>query len=181
VNEIQLIRSQLNAERERAVAIAQACARAPAGATPPSPVGDAAIAAFHEAGLAYLTRVLAWFDERDQRLKELYARLPADDPDRRSLERIVTDGGSGRDAVGRLNGNGSRARRHEHWQEFSRFLSGPWKTRRDAIDRLLSSNLRVADWRTVAGIDADSILEERRLYAQVRPHLPPGAAATAGL
>jgi hypothetical protein len=192
VNEIREIRRQLNAERDRAIAIAEACARAPAGAHPPSPVSDAAIAAFHEASLAYLARVLAWFDERDQRLTELCARLPVDDPDRCSLENLLGDDGSGREAVRRLesaapspppgeNGNGCGSRRQEHWQEFYRFLGGAWKTRRDAIDRLLSSNLRVADWRMVAGIDADSILEERGLYAQVRQHLPPGSAATAGL
>jgi hypothetical protein len=177
VNEIHHIRSQLNAERDRAIAIAEACARAPAGADPPGPVANAAIAAFHEASLAYLARVLAWFDQRDQRMNELYARLPVDDPDRRSLERMDDDGGSGREAVRRLEGS----RRPERWQEFFRFLTGAWKTRRDAIDRLLSSNLRVADWRTVAGMDADSILEERGLYAQVRQHLPPGSAAAAGL
>jgi hypothetical protein len=176
VNEIQLIRAQLDTERDRACAVAQACAGALASANPPTPVGEAAIGAFHQAALAYLTRVLAWFDERDQRLRELNAQRPADDSDR-SLEKMLAEAGSAGAALERLEAAvGSSA-----WQEFSRFVNGPWRMRRDAIDRALASSLRVADWRAVARVDADSILEERRLYAQVRQHLPPGAAATAGL
>lgn len=173
MNEIQLIRAQLDAERDRAGAIAEACARALASADAPSGADGAAAGGLHRAGLAYLRRVLEWFDERDQRLQKLFAQLPVGGPD---LGQILARGGSGREALERL-GSGAR----EHWQEFSRFMRGPWKMRRDAIDRMLASGLRVADWRAVAAIDADSILEERHLFAQVRPHLSPRTPATGGL
>jgi hypothetical protein len=179
VNEIQLIRAQLDTERDRAGAVVQACARALASADLPTPAAGSAIAAFHRAALAYLTRVLTGFDARDQRLREVCVHLTVDDPDRsHSLEKVLAEGSSGREALARLE---SAVDRQELWQELSRFVTGPWKTRRDAIDRALASRLRVADWRAIAGVDADSILEERRLYAQVRQHLPPGMAATAGL
>jgi hypothetical protein len=165
VNEIQMIRAQLENERERTGAVAQACSAA-------------AIEALHEAGLAYLRCVLGWFDERDERLRELYARRPIGERDS-SLETLLAESRGGRQALDRLE-SASRGGRQEPWQVLSRFLAGPWKTRQEAIGRALASGLRVADWRTVAGIDADSMLEERRLYAQVRRHLPAGAA-TAGL
>jgi hypothetical protein len=189
VNEIQLIRSQLGVERDRAGAVALACARAHTLADTQS-LG-AGLAAFRDASVEYLACVLAWFDARDQRLRQLYARLPVDDPDRRSVEQMLAESGSSREALERLervagnpageSGYGVHSRPEERWQEFSRFVAGPWRARRDALERLLSSRPRAADWRAVAGIDADSIVEERRRYAQVRQHLPEGAAAATGL
>jgi hypothetical protein len=178
LNEIHLIRSQLGIERERTGAVAQACAGALAGADPRAFAAGSALAEFHQAGVEYLACVLAWFDERDRRLRELYARRPADDPERRSVDKMLAGGGNSLEALERLE---SVAGVPERWQEFSRFFAGPWQTRRDAIDRILSSGLRVADWRVIAGIDADSILEERRRYARFRQHLPAAMAATAGL
>lgn len=157
MNEAQLIRGQLGVERERAAAVAQACA---------SVSGSEG---FRRACLEYLTCVLAWFEGRDQRLGERYAQLPADDPDRHSVERILAAGGSSREALEPLE----RGR----WQDAARFLAGPWTARREAIEQTLASNPRVADWRAIAGLDADSLLEERRLYAHVREHLPAGTAA----
>jgi hypothetical protein len=188
MNEIQLIRSQLGAERDRAGAVALACAGALAGADAQSVA--ARLAAFRQASVEYLTCVLGWFEERDQRLRELNARRPVDDPERRCLEQLLAGAGSSREALERLErvagsragdgATGARGRPEQQWQEFARFIAGPWKARRDAIEQRLSSRPRTADWRAVAGIDADSILEERRRYAQVRQHLPAGAAATAG-
>jgi hypothetical protein len=187
VNEIQLIRSQLNAERQRAAAVARACAAALAGADPQAIAGSAALEAFRHACVDYLACVLAWFDGRDQRLRELYARRPAADPDREALEQVLAGGGGSREALERLEsaalratgapGHESRSRAQQRWQEFARFFAGPWDTRREAIDRMLSANPRVADWRVIGGIDADSILEERRRYERVQQHLPPGAIA----
>jgi hypothetical protein len=60
------------------------------------------------------------------------------------------------------------------WREFAEFFNGIWSTRRDALDALLYTNSRATDWRTFGRIDADSILEERRRYAQVCTQVPPG-------
>jgi hypothetical protein len=166
VNEIQLILRQLRAERERAVAIARACA----AAEPHSPApGRPTLEEFRQASVEYLACVLAWFEERDQRLGERYAQLPSDDPDRRAVERILTGSGGSREALGQLE--------HGRWQEAARLLAGPWTARREALEERLAANPRVADWRAVGGLTADSILEERRRYARVRPLLPAGAAA----
>ena len=166
MNEIQLILRQLSAESERARAVVQACAADPAGAGPQ----------FRETSVEYLSCVLAWFEERDRRLGELYARRPADDPDRRSVERTLDDAGSSREALERLERVGGR----EGWQDLASFVAGPWTGRREAIGRVLAANARVVDWRLVGGIDADSILEERRRYARFRQHLPPGTAVPTG-
>jgi hypothetical protein len=65
------------------------------------------------------------------------------------------------------------------WREFADFFNGVWSTRRDELDALLSTNSRTTDWRTLGGIDADSILEERRRYAQVSAQVPPGMSLAA--
>jgi hypothetical protein len=173
VDEIQLIRRQLATESDHVAAVARACAAALAGAEPESAAPGPALTAFRDAAVEYLVRLLAGFEERDERLRDLYARRPADDPERRSVEQLLAGGGSSREALEQLG--------RAHWQEFSRLIAGPWKARRDAIERILSSHPRAADWRAVAGIDADSILEERRRYAQLRQRLPHGLAAAAGL
>jgi hypothetical protein len=60
------------------------------------------------------------------------------------------------------------------WTDFLRFFSGAWSARRDEIDRLFERQAKVADWRTVSDIDADSIVDERSRYARVKATLPAG-------
>ena len=60
------------------------------------------------------------------------------------------------------------------WTDFLRFFSGAWSARRDEIDRLFERQAKVADWRTVSDIDADSIVDERSRYARVKATLPDG-------
>jgi hypothetical protein len=62
------------------------------------------------------------------------------------------------------------------WQDLAQLLNGPWDARRAAIDALLATRSRVADWRALGGIDADSICLERELYARCRAALPAGVA-----
>ena len=163
MNEVQLIRSQLALERAHASAVANACATAlqADGATDS---GSEALAPFRRACVDYLACVLAWFEERDQRLADLLqARSGATEPARRPLEAACAD----RPAV-------SSRDRQQRWREFAEHFNGVWSTRRDALDALLSANSRPTDWRTLGGIDADSILEERRRYALVAAQVPPG-------
>lgn len=190
MNEIHLIRTQLRAERERVGAVARACAAALAGTDPQTLAPGSAPEELRQASAEYLACVLEWFEARDERLRELYARRPSADPERRSVEKMLGGGGSSREALERLERAAGRAasetddssgsRQELRWQELARFIAGPWTGRREAIERALSSNPRVADWRAIGGIDADSILDERRRYARVRQHLPPGTAAPAG-
>ena len=66
----------------------------------------------------------------------------------------------------------------ESGREFAQFFNSVWSARRDAIEAWLAANPRTTDWRVIAGIDADSILEERHRYARVRAALPAGASLT---
>ncbi|HEY2274719.1 MAG TPA: hypothetical protein VGH61_04390 [Steroidobacteraceae bacterium] len=143
MNEIELLRTQLATERRHAREVASSCAAAGPGA--PAPSAGAASAAWRLACTEYLGCVLDWFDERDARLAELYARLPAGDA-------------------------------HRGWQELAQFINGPWDTRRAAVEALLATNPRVADWREFGRIDADSIGRERALYMRCRGALPAGSA-----
>jgi len=178
MNEVQLIRAQLALERAHASAVANACAsvlQSDAGAGPASaPLGQ-----FRRAGVDYLACVLAWFEERDQRLADLtQARFDAADPARRVFEEALARPGRSRDALAKLEtacgATSGAAGRQQAWREFAEYFNGTWGTRRDALEVLLASNARAGDWRTLGGIDADSILEERRRYALVAAQLPPG-------
>jgi hypothetical protein len=160
VNEIELLRSQLATERSRVREIAGACAAA-ACAAPAVPAG-AASEALRLACTEYLGCVLDWFDERDARLGDLV------DP---AALAALGSGGRGREALERLAAHGGAP---EGWQALAQFIDGPWDARRRAVERLLAANPRVADWRTYAGIDADSICRERALYARCRAALPAG-------
>jgi len=187
VNEIQLLRNQLATERERASAVANACASAlerAAGNTVPS---GSPLEQFRRACVDYLVCVLAWFEERDQRLADLaHARLEPDDRARRALEEVLARPGRSREALEKLaaaiagtsaaDGDGGP---HQSWRDFAHYFNSVWDARRAALDALLAPNPRVADWRLVAGIDADSILAERQRYARVRALLPAGATLAA--
>jgi hypothetical protein len=184
MDEIQLIRNQLAAQRQHASAVANACARAlePAGT---HELAGGSLGEFRQACVDYLVCVLAWFEERDQRLSD-FARVASADAARRTLEEALGRPGRSREALEKLEkavagarDNGDTAAAHgtqQSWQEFARYFNGVWNARRDAIDALLAQALRASDWRAVAGIDADSILEERQRYARVRAALAPDAS-----
>jgi hypothetical protein len=179
VNEIQLIRSQLALERAHASAVANACATALQAGGGTASGGDS-LAPFRRACVDYLACVLAWFEERDQRLADLLQARSGADAARRALEEVLARAGHSREALAKLEAAcadhpASRFReRQQRWREFAEYFNGVWSTRRDALDALLSANPRPTDWRTLGGIDADSILEERRRYALVAAQLPPG-------
>jgi hypothetical protein len=155
MNEIGLLRGQLATERRHVREVANTCAAALAGA--PARPGDAALEALQAACGEYLGCVLGWFDGRDQRLGELTAQQPAANSSRMALERLKQAGPA-----------------RERWQALAEFINGPWDARCGAIEALLASNPRVADWRAFCGIDADSVCRERALYARVRAALPSG-------
>lgn len=169
MNEIELLRAQLGTERRRVREVASACAAITRGA--PSASAGAAPASWPSVCREYLGCLLEWFDERDKRLAELYARLPAADAGRKAVAALGA-GGRGREALERLASDGAA---HGNWQDLARFINGPWDARRAAVEMLLATNPHVADWRAFAGIDADSICQERALYARCRAALPMGS------
>lgn len=168
MNEIEIIRSQLDVERSHATEVANACAAAfgTADAVPPA---TEATALFRDAGVSYLVWVLARFEERDQTLSEL--------PAARQLGNLITRSGTSREALSRLEtalAASDSAAARAAWQEFARFFNSAWAPRRTALERGLMEHLDVVDWRAVCAIDADSILDERNRYARVAAHLPAG-------
>jgi hypothetical protein len=165
MNEIQLLRDQLSAERRHVREVATACATARDAS--PARAGSA-LAALDEASTQYLGCVLDWFEQRDARLISLYARLPADDPARSVSEALGPEGGAA-EALALLHAAQGRG---AAWNALAQFIVGPWDTRRGAIEALLASNPRVGDWRAIAGIDADSVYRERAMYQRVRAALP---------
>ncbi|MGN6453531.1 MAG: hypothetical protein ACTHL7_10740 [Steroidobacteraceae bacterium] len=180
MNEIQLVRNQLALERAHAIAVANACATALGSDSGAGPMSES-LGQFRRASVDYLACVLAWFEERDQRLADLIqVRFSADDPARRGFEEVLTRHGRSRDALARLEtacattGASDTAARQRSWREFREYFNGMWSTRREALEALLASNNRTGDWRILSGIDADSILEERRRFALVAAQLPPG-------
>jgi hypothetical protein len=168
MNEIEQIRAQLITERTHATAVARACASIPGGV----PVQE-----FRNACTDYLVRVLASFEERDQRLADLARGPVGEDPARRTLVAALGRPGTSREVLEKLAA-ACDANSTQSWQDFLQHFSHAWCTRRAEIDALLACNPRVADWRIVSGVDADSILEERARYARVSEHLPAGVTLT---
>ena len=155
MNEIELLRTQLATERRHVSAAANACAAATADA-----------ATVRAAGTHYLRCVLGWFEARDRRLGELLrARTDMDERARVGLEAALAQPGASDVALGKLTAaeEGAGA-----WQALAQFVGTAWGPRRDTLDALLGTLPRPADWRAIAGIDADSILEERRRFERLQ-------------
>jgi hypothetical protein len=178
MNEIELIRQQLAAEREHACAAVRACATALERAAHTTPSAAASLADLCQATIAFVAATLTSFEERDLRLAELVrARLPPEDPARRALEEALARPGGNRElleqlaavsASGAAAGGGSAL---ATWRQVAHALEAEWRARREALDELFATRARVADWRRVGGIDADWILAERQRYARLQAQL----------
>lgn len=182
MNEIQLIRAQLDTERLHVNAVAKACAAALAGAPGSAPPASAALAQLRAAAADYLLCVLGWFEARDQRLLGLLsARTAAAERAPPALQAALAQSGSSHEAFGMLkvlnadappaNAAGSPVT----WLTWAQGIETLWNPHRQAIDALMAQITRPADWRMIAGIDADSILDERQRFERVRAACPPGA------
>ncbi len=179
MNEIALIRAQLDQERQHAHAVANAAAAALDRAAAAQLAEGTPLAGFRQACVDYLVCVLAWFEERDRRLQALINQLGAEHATRDALDEALARRGRSRDALERLeaafvqkaDGGGKL------WQEFAHYLTGAWHERREVIDGLMAANNRPGDWRVYGGIDADGVLEERTRFLRVQKTLPPKAPA----
>ena len=179
MNEVELIRNQLALERGHVGAVANACAKA-MELQPGASTSDDSRKQFRRACVDYLACVLAWFEERDQRLTDLLqVRSGRLDPAGHALEEVLAHPGRSHEVLAKLEAacastESASAGQQQGWREFVEYFDGVWSRRRDALDALLSTKARTTDWRTLGGIDADSILEERRRYAQVCAQAPAG-------
>jgi hypothetical protein len=178
MNEVELIRRQLGVERQHAAEVSRACASVLVAAGSQGPERLASLEAVRQASVEYLVWILSRFEEREQVFHDLVrSRFPADDPSRGAVEAAFALPGTSREALAKLEtalgatGDTDTATR---WTDFLRFFSGAWSARRDEIDRLFERQAKIADWRTVSDIDADSIVDERSRYARVQATMPPG-------
>ena len=174
MNEVELIRGHLTLERQHAAEVARACAGALAAAGSQGIQRRASLEAFLQAGVEYLVWMLSRFEEREQVFHDLLrGRFPTEDPNRRAVEAALALPGTSREALAKLE-TALGTTVDSDWTDFLRFFSGAWSARRDEIDRLFERQAKVADWRTVSDIDADSIVDERSRYARVKATLPAG-------
>jgi hypothetical protein len=164
MNEVQLIRAQLGLERQHAAEVVRLLAD--------SSKRLAAVAAFQQAAVDYLAWILSRFEERDQVFHDLLRkRFATEDPTRRAVEAALALPGSSREALTKLE-TALGGTNDSAWTDFLRFFSSAWSARRDEIDRLFERQPKVTDWRSVSGIDADSIVDERARYTRVQATLP---------
>jgi hypothetical protein len=171
---MQLLRAQLESEREHVRAIAAACAGACATAPASALASGAPLEQFRQACVDYLVCVLVWFEERDRRLT---ARSLADDERAAACAALLAQPGNSRAALEKLEAAfSSGAEGAARWQEFARFIAGAWSARRAALQDALAASGHTGPWREVSGLDADTVLEERRRFAHVRASAPPGVA-----
>lgn len=180
MNELEIIRSQLAVEQSHAAEVATAAVAVLGGTGLARATPDATV--FREACVSYLVWVLARFEERDQSLSELLAARQsgadgAAAASSRHLGGLIARPGTSREALARLESalaGGEAQAPGAGWQEFARFFNAAWAPRRAALDAALAEHLSIEDWRAIAGIDADSILDERRRHARIVALLPAG-------
>ena len=165
MNESQLIRNQLTAERNVPPDWLRRSPRPSAGTG----------SAFRQACVDYLVFVLTRFEERDQMLADLLrARFAQSDATRKALLAALARPGASREALTKLEAalGGSRLGAVDPVVGTSVtvrcLLRRPWRMRRDAIDSLQRAHLRITDLRAVSFVDADSIVEERTRYSRVQ-------------
>ena len=180
MNEIELIRTQLLAERAHAAQVAHACV---AAICTGQPAGADEARAFRDTCVSYLVWVLTRFEQRDQLLAERLQGSPpgpGDSPEGAlpaALIEVAARSGTSREALAKLEaalGAADPELARVAWQEFARFFQSAWSERRAAIERQLTQLPGVASWRAVCAVDADSILEERARYSRVVARLPAG-------
>jgi hypothetical protein len=179
MNEIELIRAQLSLERQHAAEVSRVCASAFAATDSHTADGHASLEDFRHAGVDYLIYILTRFEAREQVLRELFLshRRFAQGLNHQAADSALALTGSSREALAKLEiavSSGSDAATAAYWIEFLRFFTDVWSPRRDELDKLFEQQAKVADWRAVSGIDADSIFDERRRYAHWRAKLPTG-------
>lgn len=179
MNEVELIRAQLLAERTHAAAVAHACVAALDCARPEDAERTRE---FRDTCVSYLVWVLTRFEQRDQLLAERLQTfsLPSagshTDAPPTGLMRAAAQSGTSREALLKLESalEAPAQSTRTAWQAFALFFQSAWSERRGAIERQLTQLPGIAGLRAVCAVDADSILEERNRYARVSGLLPPG-------
>lgn len=180
MNEVELIRTQLATERLHATLVAGACMKALDESA--ALLESLDLTAFCQTCVEYLVWVLTRFEARDRMLLDLgYSRHGGEDR-RRELQELLGRPDKSREALTRLetalDRNGEKGidgpTPQSSWREFAQFFTGDWAAQREAVDEIFGRTATVAEWRSMAGLDATSILDERNRFARVQAAAPPG-------
>jgi hypothetical protein len=180
-NEVELIRAQLATERRHAALVASAFVRALEEEESGAVLESLELSAFCQTCVEYLSWVLTRFDARERSLVDLgHARVGG--AERRELQEIIGRPGKSREALERLEAalenaddeQGVMVSPQGSWRDFARFVGSDWSARREALDEVFARTATAAEWRSMASIDAGSILDERNRFARVQAAAPPG-------
>jgi hypothetical protein len=183
-NEVELIRAQLATERRHAALVAGAFVRALEEESA-AVLEGLELSAFCQTCVEYLSWVLNRFEARERSLvsfchsqdggagqRELLEILGRPGTSREALERLETAlEGSLEGAEGE---QGIAASVQGSWSDFARFVGSAWRARTEAVDEVFGRTATAAEWRSMASIDAVSILDERSRFARVQAAAPPG-------
>ncbi len=178
MNEIEALRAQVGLERRHMAAVKNALA-AVLAASP-----DTSAAGFCSRCCDYLLYIVRRFNAQDQaHVDTLLPRIPADaKPDREvlvDLGRALELSRAALDALAqareRLRDGGPADAFYEACRRYVSFYDAELKTRKHGFYHLMDAHYGVAEWRKVSMVSADSVLEERRLFAAAREAAPPSA------
>lgn len=178
MNEIEALRAQVGLERRHMAAVKNALAAVLAS----HPDEDAA--PFCARCCDYLLYIMRRFNAQDQaHVDTLLPRLPADaEADRRllvDLGRTLELNRAALDALAKarasLGAGGPAADFFAACGRYVAFYDAELRTRAHGFYHLMEAHYRVAEWRKVSMVNADSILEERRLFAAAREAAPASA------
>jgi hypothetical protein len=173
MNELEFIRQQVSTERAH-----MGATRAALGASLSARYPDDVLEPFARAAAQYLVFVVRRFNRQDlEHCAILGPRVPAADTgDHSTLKDLADTLQLSTEAIERLAAAAGAPLPDllAACREYDRFYREVLVQRRHAIYHLFERHYGIEQWRRASFVDADSILEERRLYGQVQQTLPAG-------
>jgi hypothetical protein len=176
MNELEFIREQVRLERRHMAEVRQALETALLGRA----VADPSLQIFCQAAARYLVFIVQRFNAQDQiHCDQLRSCLTAEDATSlQSLEQLHSTLAQSRPAVAQLSAALASPASMETLLDACRryldFYRHELLARKNSLYPLFDQHYGMADWRRASLVDADSVLEERTLYATVKTCLPVG-------
>lgn len=178
MNELEFLRQQIATERGHMAAVRSACATALEQSDAPPDLEFLGHCA------DYLVFIVARFNAQDRaHAEQIRPRLGAgDDAGRQAIDDLLGALEQSRAAIARLGtvvgdwrgGRAADAALVAALREYLAFYASVLATRRHSLQPWFDAHYGIAEWRRAAGVDADSILEERERYGRVADSLPEG-------
>lgn len=179
MNEIQFLRDQVSLERRHMTAVKDAL-----GAALEARFDEALLRPFCLAAVRYLLFAMQRFHRQDAKHAELLlARLPAEAvADRTRVAEVAAALEGAHAGLGPLAEAAAAAADPDApaapliaaCRDYVRWFETRLRDRRHSFHDLFDACYGIEEWRAASFVDADSILEERERFADVRQVLPPG-------